>query len=1765
MNHRIQRWLARGLVCVLFFQICFEVATVNVTTAKAQELTQQSNISSSYVSTVNAGNDFKLVENGVSAKLYVDKNDSVSVIRAVGDFKKDVKGVTNADAQVVNTVPTSGNVVIFGTIGSSAAVDTLIANGKLNVAQLKKDDGSYKWEGFIIDVVENPVPGVDQALVVAGTDRRGTIFGLYDISEKMGVSPWYYFADVATNHKESVYIKGDTNITDSPDVQYRGIFLNDEENLNDWAKAHTSNGTIGPDIYVHIYELMLRLKANYMWPAMHVNGFNNDPNNARLAEEYGIVMGSSHPEMFLRNNNMEWPQWHTAYDAAHGTSSVYDYTVSPVAVLQFWKDALMRNKNYESQWTLGMRGAHDEPFTTANINNGTFPGATEQERKVNLLGKIIQDQKNMMKDVLGQQGYDNAFKMFIPYKEVLPLYNAGLAVPDELTIMWVDDNQGYMRRLPNAAERQRSGGHGLYYHVSYWAPADQSYLWYGNTPLSLMGEQLQKSYESGIQKAWILNVGDLKPLEGEMEFFLSYGWDVHKYENNSKKFLHDWISRDFGSQYADEVTDIINTNYQLSYNRRPEQMRVDFFDQLHYGDESTKRMLTLQNIFDRASAIYDSLPADMKDGFYEQVLSKVRWSYYVFKSYYYADRSNMAYDQGRLSSANNFLTLSQEADQQKKTEINYYNKTLAAGKWDKILDPEIHPPPPMSQLPAGSPALKLGNPEMGAIVQGEEKVSANSVIEFSEFNQGGKYVDIFNKGAGSFSWSASADKSWINLSKTSGMIVDEDRIWVNISNISSHAGESGTITLQSGAIQKIITVKIKATSISLSQVQGYAEADGYVSIEAEHYSRKNDVGQVLWQPIYNLGRNTGDVMRTYNPTLARVPENQIKASAPSMEYDVQFETAGTFPLEIYRVPTLDSMGTIKFAVSIDDGEPTVISSAVADEGQGTDWVKNFFRHIEKHLTNVTIPTAGKHTVKVWMVDNYIMIDKMVIYTSPQGILYADNGPPESYNSTYNKAFSSGYEMLPRTAPVAQTEKDELAQWGSGAVLEKNGKVSIEAEMASENSDYAKVIAKSGNSWRITQSDTGYAMRLPDLGGQVSNAADLVSKSPEMQFKVKFSTPGTYNVWMRTRVIDDASDSIYGGIDGKYTTASFDTSQLFSYDRDEKWLWPRRNGVITVTAAGEHTINVWMREDGISVDRIYLTTGSETPNDASWVVSEREQANPDTIMSNTIAVTEKKLQDAPVPVGTDVGSYEKADYDLWFSALQELKNLRNSGSKDMTVINTAITKLTDAESKLRKNLKLQDGPFSYIAYQNFENNEIGKLPFGLNVESITNGGTAAVVEEDGKRFLRLTTSSTSGSKALLQLPFGENGGAAGKELIVKMKVRVPQSAPFTNLAYISNAPDGKYAIASGLDRNNAQQQKNVMMQDASNKKMVGLYEENKWQDVKFVVNTANKTYSGYFNNQLVADNFTYRALDRETLNYQQFGLDNQPNGIFDVDDMQVYVAPTAEEVANALTTLTYRNNALNLPNNSDYKLEIASSSQPEIISTSGIVTPQKNDEEVTVTIKVTKLNDGTTAVSAPITVLIEAANKLAIPTANPMPGTYVDAQKVALASDTAGAEIYYTIDGTTPTTGSTLYTGEIDVRESTTIKAIAVKDGLADSNVAEFMYKIGREAEAYTIEAGFNLNSLQPGEMLTGKVKVTNVDASGQPVLVIVALYDSNERMVNVSFISKIVAQRSSEYLNAGFKLPANVEGHVARIFVWKGTDIESSSMIPLANGTTTLR
>ena len=343
----------------------------------------------------------------------------------------------------------------------------------------------------------------------------------------LGVSPWYDWADVPVRRKERFCLPADYRKADWPDVPYRGIFLNDEEELEAWAKKHTGDGTIGPETYRRVFELLLRLKGNYIWPAMHVNYFNENPENGRLAEEMGVVVGTSHCDMLLRSNQNEWQPW---LEKKGYTDVRYDYSIpgqNRERIREYWKESVEMNRDYEVTYTVGMRGIHDYGFVTREIDEDPALSEEEkQERKIGLLEQVIRDQRKLIREVLGEERASRAVQTFIPYKEVLELYDQGLKVPEDITLLWVDDNFGYMRRYPDERERARKGGNGLYYHASYWAAPGMSYLFFNSIPLAQTGNELKKCWESGIRRIWVLNVGALKPLEMDMEFFLRYVWSA---------------------------------------------------------------------------------------------------------------------------------------------------------------------------------------------------------------------------------------------------------------------------------------------------------------------------------------------------------------------------------------------------------------------------------------------------------------------------------------------------------------------------------------------------------------------------------------------------------------------------------------------------------------------------------------------------------------------------------------------------------------------------------------------------------------------------------------------------------------------------------------------------------------------------------------------------------------------------------------------------------------------------------------------------------------------------------------------------------------------------------------------------------------------------------------------------------------------------------------------------------------------------------------
>ena len=437
---------------------------------------------------------FPLVGKGQAAAIYVEPGTAKVVSIAAAALQQDIKEISGLKPSLQNQLPAAGGyAVLIGTLGNGGWIDDLYKKGQLRCAAI-----TGKWESFIISVVNQPLPGLKQALVIAGSDARGTAFGVFEFSRVMGVSPWTWWADVHPAPHTELYVAPASYIQGPPSVKYRGIFLNDEDwGLQPWAatKMDTDVRDIGPKTYARIFELLLRLKANYIWPAMHpcTKAFYYYPENPRLANDYSIVVGSSHCEPMLRNNVFEWAE---NYVHEYGiTSGEWRYDHNKTQIYNYWKDRVQQSSHYQSVYTVGMRGIHD----------GSMPGPSAMPDKVKLMEEIISDQRQLLGNGTGKAPQDIP-QIFCPYKEVLNIYRNGLSLPDDVTIVWADDNYGYIRQLSGEQEQKRSGRSGVYYHLSYWG-APQDYLWLSSVSPSLISYEMSKAYYYGADRVWIFNVG----------------------------------------------------------------------------------------------------------------------------------------------------------------------------------------------------------------------------------------------------------------------------------------------------------------------------------------------------------------------------------------------------------------------------------------------------------------------------------------------------------------------------------------------------------------------------------------------------------------------------------------------------------------------------------------------------------------------------------------------------------------------------------------------------------------------------------------------------------------------------------------------------------------------------------------------------------------------------------------------------------------------------------------------------------------------------------------------------------------------------------------------------------------------------------------------------------------------------------------------------------------------------------------------------------
>ncbi|MBN2864172.1 MAG: glycosyl hydrolase 115 family protein [Bacteroidales bacterium] len=954
----------------------------------------------SFVSTEKARGAFALAIEEGTAPLLISSGDWPGVLRAFKDLQSDIGKVTSFQPQLhTDEVPRSKEIVIAGTIGKSKLIDELVTSKKINVRDI---DG--KWESFVIQVVKKPFKGVKRALVIAGSDKRGTIFGIYEVSRQIGVSPWYWWADVPPDKKERIYVKNIRYTDGSPSVKYRGIFLNDEApDLTNWIRGKYGdvpegddppmpNGVAnyGRDFYTKLFELMLRLKANYLWPAMWNNAFNeDDPENPRLADEYGIVMGNSHQEPMLRAQK----EWDRRYQKETGS---WNYAKHPDILEAFWREGIRRNRNYESIITIGLRGANDTPMA---------PGGPEANMA--LLEKIVDVQRKIIAEEMNPD-VTKVPQLWCLYKEVQDYYKAGMRVPDDVTLLWAEDNWGNVRRLPTAEERTRSGGAGIYYHFDYHG-GPRSYQWINTNPVAKIWDQMSLSKQYGADRIWIVNVGHFRGYELPMEYFLDLAWNTDRLTNeNIRDYTKYWAEREFGGLYADEIAEIVSRYTRYNGRRKPELLSPTTYSHINYR-EAEIVVADYDAIEEQAEDIFNKLPEESKDAFYQLVLFPVRACAIVNKLYMAAGENDLYSRQGRAST-NDMAEQVRLLFRADKSLMGYFNRIFAGGKWNHFMD-QSHlgytswADPPTNSLRAIKLKQVEAHPEakMGVAIEGSESVWPDDEKEavlprFDVFNKQNYYIDVFNKGTDPFEFKVSSDEQWIIIRKGEGPLNKDYRLTISVDWYRIPDGESSaTIKISGpGGEVDVKAVAFNPADITPESLLGFVEGEGYVSIEAEHFTNKVESGTGKWIRIEDYG-HTLSGMRATGPV--DIPSVLPGKDSPCLEYKMYLFSSGSINVTSIFSPTLNFMPGrgLQYAVSFDDQPPqmlTLVPEEYNAQNRNTDWERSVSDNARFSMTKHNLLSPGYHTLKIWMVDPGVIIQKIIIDTG--GLRQSYLGPPESY-------------------------------------------------------------------------------------------------------------------------------------------------------------------------------------------------------------------------------------------------------------------------------------------------------------------------------------------------------------------------------------------------------------------------------------------------------------------------------------------------------------------------------------------------------------------------------------------------------------------------------------------------------------------------------------------------------------------------------------------------------------------------------------------------
>ena len=913
---------------------------------------------------------FRLSAAGASAPIVVSSADFPGVVRAARSVGADVGRVTgHASAVSLDTVPAASEVVVAGTLGRSPLIDSLVRDGSLDTSGV-----AGRWEAFVTQVVEHPWPGVARALIVAGSDKRGTIYGLYDLSARIGVSPWNWWADVPVRHRPDLFVLPGRRVEGPPAVKYRGIFLNDEAPaLAGWARA--TFGGLNHQFYEKVFELILRLRGNYLWPAMWDNAFNEDDSlDAPLADEYGVVMGTSHHEPMLRAQQ-EWKR--------HGTGP-WDYQTNAAVLDSFWRQGIRNMDSHESIVTVGMRGDGDLPMSdSANVG---------------LLEQIVADQRRIIAEVTGKPASETPQDWAL-YKEVQTYYDRGMRVPDDVTLLFADDNWGDVRRLPDVGAPPRSGGYGIYYHFDY-VGGPRNYKWINTNSIPRVWEQLHLAYKSGVDRIWIVNVGDLKPMELPIQFFFDYAWDPSRWSaERIPEYTRGWAAQQFGPEQAGAIAAVLADYGRYSARRKPELLTPDTFSM----EEWDAVTLEWRRLTTEATRIARALPAADRDAYYELVLHPILALGNLYDLYATVARNRRDAAEGRAST--NARADSARALFARDAAITaYYNDTLAGGKWHHMMD-QTHigyttwQEPPRNVMPDVREATLPDRAEMGVAIAGSDSSwpmdTVRAVLpEFDAYRRPSYDVTVFDRGSAPFDFEATTDAPWLVVTPSRGRVAAERHLRVTVDWSRAPVASTlrrAAITITGTERRVVVYADVRNPAQPRpDRVHGFVEGGGYVSIEAEHFTRAVATPPITWVRIPGLGRTLSGV----TPFPVTAPRQTPGASSPHLDYRMYLFGGGEVAVRAIVSPTLDVHAAgLRYAVSFDDQPPQIVN--VAADTTLRAWERWVSDNAIMTVTRHRLAGPGEHVLHFWMVDPGVVLQKLVVERGQVRPSYL--GAPESFH------------------------------------------------------------------------------------------------------------------------------------------------------------------------------------------------------------------------------------------------------------------------------------------------------------------------------------------------------------------------------------------------------------------------------------------------------------------------------------------------------------------------------------------------------------------------------------------------------------------------------------------------------------------------------------------------------------------------------------------------------------------------------------------------